>query len=181
MENNLEVTELLKGRPNHEISSKESECYDLLDDLGIEYERVEYNRMPENPEEWAIVDEILQVKGIKNLVLKNKSGSQYFFVIINREARLDTKEFRSNHSLPKIEMAKGPDLEELLNTHAGAVSIMELPNDKENKIKLFIEESILNQEYFRFHPNENCATVRIKMDDFKNKLIPYLKHEIIVL
>ena len=51
-------------------------------------------------------------------------------------------------------------------------------NDNDNKIKLFIDEKILNTDYFRFHPNENKSTIRISMKDFKNKLIPYLKHSV---
>ena len=73
------------------------------------------------------------------------------------------------------------ELSELLNTHAGAVSIMELIHDQNSVIQLFIEESVLAQKHFRFHPNENTSTVRISMEDFKNKLIPCLKHEISVL
>ncbi len=51
-------------------------------------------------------------------------------------------------------------------------------NDNDNKIKLFIDEKILNTDYFRFHPNGNKSTIRISMKDFKNKLIPYLKHSV---
>lgn len=54
-------------------------------------------------------------------------------------------------------------------------------NDNDNKIKLFIDEKILNTDYFRFHPNENKSTIRISMKDFKNKLIPYLKHSVNIL
>lgn len=54
-------------------------------------------------------------------------------------------------------------------------------NDNDNKIKLFIDEKILNTDYFRFHPNENKSTIRISMRDFKNKLIPYLKHSVNIL
>lgn len=78
-------------------------------------------------------------------------------------------------------MANEENLKVLLNTHSGVDSIMELINDKDNKIKLFIDEKILKIDYFRFHPNENKATVRIKLEDFKNKLIPYLKHDINIL
>ena len=78
-------------------------------------------------------------------------------------------------------MAKNEDLETVLNTYSGAVSIMELINDETNIIRLFIDESILKETYFRFHPNENKSTVRIKTEDLKNKLIPYLKHEINIL
>ena len=91
------------------------------------------------------------------------------------------KAFRSKYELPKISMARSEDLEVLLNTNAGAVSIMELENDKNNKIQLFIDQKVLDEEYFKFHPNENKTTVKIKMEDFKNKLIPYLKHDINIL
>lgn len=53
--------------------------------------------------------------------------------------------------------------------------------DKDNKIKLYIDEKLLEQEYMRFHPNENLATLKIKMKDFKEKVIPYLKHEVNIL
>ena len=58
-------------------------------------------------------------------------------------------------------MAKEEDLKELLLTHSGAVSIKELTNDANNVIRLFINEKILNEKYFRFHPNENSSTLRI--------------------
>ena len=41
---------------------------------------------------------------------------------------------------------------------------MELVNDNDNKVKLFIDERVLNTEYFRFHPNENGLTIRIRYE-----------------
>ena len=58
---------------------------------------------------------------------------------------------------------------------------MELIHDEQGMITLYIEESVLQQAHFRFHPNENTSTVRIGMEDFKQKLIPYLKHDIHIL
>ena len=58
---------------------------------------------------------------------------------------------------------------------------MELVNGNDSKVKLFIDERVLNTKYFRFHPNENGSTIRIRMEDFRNKLIPYLKHDINIL
>ena len=46
-------------------------------------------------------------------------------------------------------MAKEEDLKELLWTHSGAVSIMELTNDANNVIKLFIDEKILNEHHLK--------------------------------
>ena len=82
---------------------------------------------------------------------------------------------------PQISMANESELAEILNTHSGAVGIMELIEDKEGKVKIFMDEKILDEEYFRFHPNDNIGTVRVKMNDFKNKIIPYINHELNIL
>lgn len=177
----FKITDLIDGRPEVVESEKERRCYDILEELNINYQRVEYNYFPNDIENLKIIDKTLQVDGIKNLIFKNKSKSQFYFIIIPRESRFDEKYFRNKFELPKISMAKNEELQELLKTYSGAVSIMELEEDKDNVIKVFIEESILSKEYFRFHPNENKSTVRIKMDDLKNKLMPYLKHDINVL
>lgn len=177
----FELSELLNGRPEKIENAKEKECYDILDNLDIKYQRVEYNFFPKELEDLKSIDKKLQVTGIKNLIFRTKNKEYFYFIIIPREERFDEKAFRNKYELPKITMAKKEDLEILLKTHSGAVSIMELVNDNDNKIKLFIDEKILSTDYFRFHPNENKATVRISMEDFKNRLIPYLKHDINIL
>lgn len=177
----FELSELLNGRPEKIENEKEKNCYDILDSLNIEYQRVEYNFFPKEFEDLKLIDKTLQVNGIKNLIFRTKNKEQFYFIIIPREERFDEKAFRNKYELPKITMAKSEDLAILLKTHSGAVSIMELINDNDNKIKLFIDEKILNTDYFRFHPNENKSTIRISMKDFKNKLIPYLKHGINIL
>jgi len=126
--------------------------------------------------------ELAKVNGFElELIFKTKNKNQFFFIVIPSEERFDEKNYRTKYELPKISMASKDDLKELLNTHSEAVSIMELINDTNNAIKLFIDEKILNEQFFRFHPNENNSTVRISMQDLKDKLIPYLKHEINVL
>ena len=175
------LSPLLEGRPQTIDNEKQRACYDILDELGIGYQRVEYNFFPSEPEQLRQIDQTLGVPGVKNLIFRTKNKSQFFFVILPREARFDEKAFRSKFELPKITMAKGDELSQLLDTHAGAVSIMELVHDRSGVIRLFIQESVLQQPHFRFHPNENNSTLRISMEDFKTKLIPYLQHEVTVL
>lgn len=177
----FKITSLLDGRPENSINEKEKRCYDILDDLKIEYQRVEYNVFPKEKENLKKIDEALQVDGIKNLIFRTKDKTKFYFIILPREERFDEKAFRAKFELPKLSMAKEEDLKELLNTHSGAVSIMELENDQNNVIKLFIYQNVLKKEYFRFHPNENTSTVRIKTEDLINKVIPYLKHDINII
>lgn len=175
------VTELLSGEEVDASNEKERECYDTLNNLGIKFQIVKYNFFPSDIESLNLIDEKIQVKGIKNLIFRTKNKEQYFFIIIPRDDRFDEKLFRSKYNLPKISMATSDELKDLLKTHSGAVSIMELANDEKGIIKLYIAKSVLENNFFRFHPNKNSATVRISMLDFKEKLTSYLRHDINIL
>lgn len=169
---------LLKNKPDN-LSEKQNVYYDILSNLGIEYERVEYNKVLNSMEDHRVIDEILETKGIKNLVFRtmSKQNPRYFFIITYRDVRFDTHAFRNKYKIPKIHMANEEQLKELLGTVYGAVSIIELIHDPDHKIELFIDPGILKETYFRMHLNDEYSIIRIKMNDFKNKLVPYLKHE----
>ncbi len=175
------ISELLEGRPEFTKTIKEKECFDTLDAMDIVYQRVEYNYFPKDRDALELIDKVLGVPGIKNLMFTTKNKSQFFFIIIPRDERFDEKAFRSKFELPKITMAKNEDLDNVLKTRAGAVSIMDLIYDEENLIKLFIDKKVLDEEFFRFHPNENTSTVRVKTVDLLEKIIPYLNHEVNII
>lgn len=156
----------------------EEKCYKLLDELGIEYSYVKYSKEDKGNHE--LVDELIGVKGIKNLLFKTRNlKKELFFVILPREKRFDTKAFRNRFGITKIEMVDDTELKEFLNATNGDVSIMDLLYDKEKRIKLYIDKEVLDEEYFRFHPFNGLITVKIKTIDLKEKLLPYLDHNLI--
>ena len=106
----FKITELLSGRPEQIENEKEKICYDILDKLDIENQRVGYNYFPKDVENLKLIDETLQVEGIKNLIFKTKNKNQFYYIIIPREARFEEKNFRNKYELPKISMAKTEDL-----------------------------------------------------------------------
>lgn len=61
----FELSNLLNGRPEKIENEKEKICYDILDNLKIDYQRVEYNFFPNNLDDLKKIDDRLEVKGIK--------------------------------------------------------------------------------------------------------------------
>ena len=181
MEKLWEVSALISGRPSYQVSAREKDCYDLLDKLNIGYERVDYNRPPQNQDELLEVDQRIGVEGIKNLVFQNKKKNRLYFLIVPRDERVNIKSFSEENNLGKISMASESTLKNLLNTRPGAVGVMELIYDKDKLVELFIDERVLKKEYMRFHPNENTSTLRIKMNDFLNILMPYFNYKINII
>ena len=67
-------------------------------------------------------------------------------------------------------------MQELLNTTPGSASVMGLLFDKENNVRLCIDEDVLKEEYFGCHPCVNTSSLKIKVNDLKEKILPALKH-----
>lgn len=156
--------------------NNEEMCYKLLKDLDIEYSSVSYTE--KEKEDVNLVDNMIGVKGIKNLLFKTRNlKKELFLIILPREKRFDTKAFRNKYNITKIEMVNSDELKEFLNTSNGEVSIIDLFFDKDNRIKLYIDKEVLDEEYFRFHPFNGLITVKIKTKDLIEKLIPYLNHD----
>ncbi len=158
----------------------EEKCYEILNELGIDYYKVEYSIEEKNNPE--LIDEKIGVKGIKNLLFKTRNlKKDMFLIVLPREKRFDTKAFRNKYNITKIEMVNDDELKEFLSSKSGEVSIIDLLCDKDNRIKLYIDKEVLEEEYFRFHPFNGLITVRIKTKDLIDKLIPYLDHELIII
>ena len=158
----------------------EKKCYEILKELDIPYESVSYTK--EEKENKELIDEKIGVKGIKNLLFKTRNlKKDLFLVILPREKRFDTKAFRNKYNITKIEMVSDDELDEFLSSKTGEVSIIDLISDTDKRIKLYIDEEVLNEEYFRFHPYNGLVTVKIRTKDLVEKLIPYLDHELNII
>ena len=158
----------------------EKKCYEILKELDIPYESVSYSKAEKENKE--LIDEKIGVKGIKNLLFKTRNlKKDLFLVILPREKRFDTKAFRNKYNITKIEMVSDDELDEFLSSKTGEVSIIDLISDTDKRIKLYIDEEVLNEEYFRFHPYNGLVTVKIKTKDLVEKLIPYLGHELNII
>jgi len=63
-----------------------------------------------------------------------------------------------------------------MNLVPGMVSLFGLINNKDHDIKIYIDKEILNEKKITFHPNDNTATMFIKIDDMF-KFIKNLDYE----
>lgn len=75
--------ELYKGRPENIQGrlDKEIRVYDLLDSLGIEYERTDHERT-DTMEACNEIDAILQVTICKNLFLCNRQKTNFYLLMM---------------------------------------------------------------------------------------------------
>lgn len=72
-------------------------------------------------------------------------------------------------------------MEELLDNTPGSATILGLMNDTENRVQLVIDGDVLRRDYLGCHPCINTSSLRLKMTDVKEKLIPALHHTPVVV
>ena len=85
------------------------------------------------------------------------------------------------HESISLSFADGKYMEEFLDITPGSLSILGLMNDKENRIQLLIDEEVLQSEFVGCHPCINTSSLRMRIADLKEKLIPALGHEPIIV
>ena len=172
--------ELQKGRPADTSGrlEKETRTYDLLDRLGVEYERIDHEPAM-TMEDCKEVDQLLEAVICKNLFLCNRQKTAFYLLMIPDTKVFHTKDLSAQIGSARLSFAKPEYMEEFLDITPGSVSVMGLMNDKERRVQLLIDEDVLDGEYIGCHPCINTSSIRFKVKDLVEKVIPAMEHDFV--
>ena len=172
--------ELQNGRPETTSGrlDKEIRVYDLLDKLGIAYQRVDHEATM-TMEACEEVDRILgdDTTICKNLFLCNRQETNFYLLLMPGDKPFKTKDLSAQINSARLSFAKPEYMEKYLDITPGSVSIMGLMNDSENKVQLLIDEDIMKEPYFGCHPCINTSSLKFTTEDLTKKIIPALGHD----
>ena len=169
--------ELLNGSPENAEGRlpREMRTYDLLDSLGIEYQRTDHERT-DTMEACLEVDGILGVVICKNLFLCNRQKTAFYLLMMPGDKKFRTKELSAQIGSSRLSFADPDDMLKYLDIEPGAVSIMGLMNDKEGAVQLLIDEDVLKDGYIGCHPCVNTSSLRMRTEDVTEKFLPAVGH-----
>ena len=172
--------ELQKGRPADTAGrlDKEIRTYDLLDRLGVEYERIDHEPAM-TMEDCKEVAQLLEAVICKNLFLCNRQKTAFYLLMIPDTKVFHTKDLSAQIGSARLSFAKPEYMEEFLDITPGSVSVMGLMNDKEHRVQLLIDEDVLDGEYIGCHPCINTSSIRFKVKDLIEKVIPAMGHDFV--
>ena len=174
--------ELVKGRPTDCSGRLESEVrvYDLLDKLGIEYERTDHEEA-NTMEKCNEIDKILDTIICKNLFLCNRQQTEFYLLMMPGDKPFKTKYITKQLGCSRLSFAPSEKMLEYLDIKPGAVSIMGLMNDKYNKIQLVIDKPVVESETLGCHPCVCTSSLKFKTKDIIEKFLPAVHHEPIIV
>ena len=176
--------ELVNGRPENAEGrlEKEIRVYDLLDSLGVKYQRIDHEAAM-TMEACEEIDRTLsqgeedKVSICKNLFLCNRQETGFYLLLIPGDKPFKTKYLSAQIGSSRLSFAKPEYMEKYLDITPGSVSVLGLMNDHEKKVRLLIDEDVLKDEYFACHPCINTSSLKIRTEDLTEKIIPAMGHE----
>lgn len=169
---------LEKGRPADPCGrlDKEIRVYDLLDSLQIPYERIDHEAAM-TMEACAAIDRVLEPAVIcKNLLLCNRQQDHFYLLMIKEDKKFKTKEISQQIHSARLSFAGPEYMEKFLDITPGSLSVMGLMNDRENQVRLLVDEEVLSAEYVGCHPCVNTSSIRLKTRDVFETFLPAVHH-----
>ena len=170
---------LYEGRPTDcaQRLAKEIRVYDLLDKLNIPYQRVDHEAAM-TMEACIAVDEALGTAMCKNLLLCNRQCTDFYLLMLPGDKPFKTSVLSKQIGTSRLSFASGEYMEEFLDITPGSLSVMGLMNDTNHRVKLLIDEELLNEDASGGHPCVNTASLRLKTSDLMQTIIPAMDHTI---
>ena len=141
------------------------EIYDYLRQENIWHEITEHEAVY-NMAELSNIEVPYPEYDAKNLFVRDDKKRNYYLITVKGDKRVDLKEFRRNNNTRPLSFASAEDLMEKMNLIPGAVTPLGLLNDAECKVTLFLDKEFLDDKgLIGVHPNDNTATVWLKVSD----------------
>lgn len=173
---------LLNGRPetNDGRLEREIKVYDLLDSLKIPFQRTDHEPA-DTMEACNRIDDILGTIICKNLFLCNRQKTEFYLLMMPGDKPFKTKDITKQIGCSRLSFADSKYMEEFLHIKPGAVSIMGLMNDTQNRVQLLIDKPVIEAETIGCHPCVNTSSLKLKTKDVLDIFLPAVHHTPIIV
>ena len=102
----------------------------------------------------------------KNLFVRDPKRENYYMITVRGDKRVDLKAFRREQQTRPLSFATPQELMELLGLIPGAVTPLGLLNDRQCRVRLFLDRAFWEAPgLIGVHPNDNTATVWLRAED----------------
>lgn len=167
--------ELYHGSPDNMEGRQDRErrAYKLLDELGIDFVRTDHFDEPATTmEACEKIDAILNVKICKNLFLCNRQKTNFYLLIMPGDKPFKTKELSGQLGISRLSFGEPEYMKNYLDLLPGSVSVLGLMNDHDRKVRLLVDEDLMEEEQFGCHPCVNTSSIRFSTHDLFDRILP---------
>ncbi len=102
----------------------------------------------------------------KNLFLKDKKDRLWLVTVLD-ERRVDLNALAKRLDAGRLSFGKPPLLAEVLGVIPGAVTPLAVINDREQRVRVVLDQALMRQSLINCHPLANTATVVMPSEDLR--------------
>ena len=141
-----------------------SEIINMLDDLEIKYRLINHPAIEtiEAGDKLNLPDSDVI---LKNLFLRDDKKRNYYLVSLRKDKMVNLKNLQCSLNSRRLSFASENDLSHYLGLKTGSVTPLGVLNDIEHKVKIIIDEDVVDFSVIGIHPNENTAMLWIAPQD----------------
>ena len=154
---------------------KELRCYDLLDRLGLSYDRVDHDAA-DTIEACAAVEQVLGAGICKNLFLCNAQKTKFYLLMMPGRKKFITRDFCKQINSSRLSFAPPEYMKAYLDLTPGSASILGLMNDHDHHVQLVMDQEVVDQPLIGCHPCINTSSLKFRTEDLLNKILPAIHH-----
>jgi Ala-tRNA(Pro) deacylase len=134
-----------------------------LAELGIETTTVDHSPVF-TVEESGELYERIPGGHTKNLFLEDLKGA-LFLIVAHHRTRVDLKRLPSVIQSARLSFGRADLLQEVMGVKPGSVTAFAIMNDARQKVRVVIDQNLMEFDIINLHPMENTATTSIARDD----------------
>lgn len=152
------------------------DIFSILADLSIQYQRINHVPVYTSEQARALVPKT-DAASAKNLFLKDKKGKNHYLLVFDDLKMVDFDRLSGQVGSTRLSLASPRRLDAFLGVDPGAVSLLALVNDPDQKVQLLMDHDLWNEEFLQVHPLVNTATLVVAMEDIK-RFLQAVGHEV---
>lgn len=145
------------------MTTTEDQLFAYLDRLGIVHHTIRHHAVFTVEDGRELHKTIPGLHG-KNLFIKDKKD-QLWLVAMPGDKRADLNRLEKRLKAPRFTFAKAELLQEVLGLTPGSVTPFGLMNDTARRVRVVLDQDLMQSEWVNFHPLINTASTTLKAVD----------------
>ena len=144
------------------------QIYEFIRSKNIWYEITEHKAVC-NMDDLSRINIPYPESDAKNLFVRDDKKRNYYLITVKGNKKVNLKEFKKSNNTRNLSFASKEDLMNILCLIPGAVTPLGLLNDKDLKVSFYLDKDfVYDNSIIGIHPNDNTATIWIKVNDLIN-------------
>ncbi|MFP4314110.1 MAG: prolyl-tRNA synthetase associated domain-containing protein [Alphaproteobacteria bacterium] len=161
-------------KPAEDLPTTPEILLEYLDSLDIDYQIFDHEPIF-TVEEGEHLKKNIPGVHCRNLYLRDKQKNNYLLVLAN-ETQVDLKKLPVLLDCGRLSFGSADRLWEFLGIRPGSVNPFSIMNDPDNKVRLYLDASMMEADLVNYHPMDNAQTIGLSPADLI-RFIESLKHE----